>query len=234
MSDDYRGVGVVVPAAGQGSRMGGLKKPFVDLSGREVVAWAVAPFLARLDVSEVVIAVGAGGGGPPGAPERGSLLRDDRVRFVTGGASRFESVWAGVRSLGPEIDVVAVHDGARPFPPGEVVDECIRISREGVGAVAAVPATDTIKIADEDQSVLETPPRGRMWYAQTPQVFPRAMLERAFRRCAEEGVQPTDDAQAVELDGGVVRLVRASTRNLKITFAEDVVVAEALIQAGLV
>lgn len=221
-------VAVLVPAAGMGTRMGGVRKPFLDLMGRPVVEWALSPFLARGDVVEVVVALGAGA-------KTDALARlDARVRTVRGGNSRFESVAIALESLESSAALVAVHDGARPFPPADAIEGCIRLAATGVGAVAGVPAIDTIKRVGARDAIEATPPRRALWYAQTPQIFPRSMFARAVAHCRAAGSSPTDDASAVERLGAEVRMVPASATNLKITRPEDVPIAEALAAGGLV
>ena len=220
-------VAVIVPAAGAGARMGGVRKPFIELEGRTVLDWALAPFLARRDVVEVVVALGAGGSGG------GLTVPDERVRTVRGGASRFESVANALAGLQSDAGVVAVHDGARPFPSPAVIDDCIRLAARGLGAVAGVPAVDTVKRVERGR-IAGTPRRDELWYAQTPQVFPREELEQAVARCRESGLSPTDDASMVESTDADVRMVPSSTMNLKITTPDDLVVAEAYIEKGLV
>ena len=219
---------LLVPAAGAGVRMGGARKPWLRLGGRSVLERALAPFLAREDVVEVVVAVG------PGAPSEAGG-DDPRVRLVTGGDTRFASVGAAFDASDSGAELVAVHDGARPFPPPDAIDACIRTAAQGVVAVAGMPALDTVKLADEQGRVLETPDRDALWYAQTPQVFPRPVFADALARCRAEGASPTDDAAMVEhLSAGEARMVAASARNLKITRPEDVVAAEAYLRHGLV
>ena len=164
----------------------------------------------------------------------GGLPEDPRISTTTGGDSRFESVALGLGALTSDAALVAVHDAARPFPPPEVIQRCFEVAGTGRGAVAGVPATDTVKEADSDGRVLTTPDRRRLWYAQTPQVFPRALLEGAVERCREAGFVPTDDAGAVEFAGGEVRMVASSPRNLKVTFPTDLVIARAFVAEGLV
>lgn len=219
---------MIVPAAGAGARMGGVRKPFIELQGRTVLDWALAPFLARRDVVEVVVALGAGGSGDR------FVWTDRRVRAVRGGASRFESVANALARLQSDAGVVAVHDGARPFPSPAVIDDCIRLAARGCGAVAGVPAVDTVKRIVDGRRVAGTPRREELWYAQTPQVFPRKELEQAVARCRESGLSPTDDGSMLESSGADVRMVPSSPMNLKITTPEDVVVAEAYIMKGLV
>ena len=221
-------VAVVVPAAGLGSRMGGMRKPGIELEGRSLLDWSLAPFLQREDVVEVVVAL---------SPEPGGSLRlpdDPRVKSASGGSSRFESVARGLAALSTQAEVVAVHDAARPFPPPETIALCIEIAGRGSGAVSGVPATDTVKEVDPQGAVVRTPDRSRLWYAHTPQVFPRTLLEEAVAKCRAAGFEPTDDASAVEFAGGPVQMVQGSPRNFKVTYPTDLVVARALIAEGLV
>jgi 2-C-methyl-D-erythritol 4-phosphate cytidylyltransferase len=128
------------------------------------------------------------------------------------------------------VDVVLVHDGARPFITADVVTRVLDASVDG-GAIAAVPVTDTIKQVDEG-TITGTPDRSRLWQAQTPQGFPRAALVRAYTRAREEGVAATDDAALYERYVGPVRVVTGSYRNLKVTRPEDLAIAEALALAA--
>ena len=222
-------VAVLVPAAGVGERMGGVRKPFIRVGGRSVVEWALSAFLAREDVVEVVVALGEGGD-----PE-GVAGGDARVRVVAGGASRFGSVANALDSVSSQANVIVVHDGARPFPPPGVIHTCIGLAAEGCGAVAGIRAVDTVKRTDEAGRIVGTPPRETLWYAQTPQVFPRELFARAVAHCRDAGISPTDDASMVEeLGGAEVRMVPASGRNLKITRPADVVIAEAFLAQELV
>ena len=221
-------VAVLVPAAGVGARMGGVRKPFVEIGGRSVIEWALSAFLARDDVVEVVVALGEGG--DPG----GVAGRDARVRVVGGGDSRFGSVAGALDHVTSQANLIAVHDGARPFPPPGVIDACIGLAAAGYGAVAGIRAVDTVKRTDDGGRIVETPSRETLWYAQTPQVFPRELFARAVAHCRGEGLSPTDDASMVEALGAEVRMVPASGRNLKITRPADVVIAEAYLAQGFV
>ncbi len=214
-------IGVAVPAAGAGRRLGGWKKPFLELEGEPVLLRALRPFLGHPDVVAVRVALTTDDAADPPP-----WLRDlaPRVQTVVGGASRADSVRAAVEALPSEVEIVVVHDAARPLVDRELLDRCLVVAREGVGAVAGLPAVDTLKEVDEDGRVVGSPDRSRIWHAQTPQVFPRSILERAFR---EAGTSPavTDDAGLVELIGAPVRMVRGSPRNVKITRPEDLAVA---------
>ncbi len=220
---------LLVPAAGSGERMGGVRKPWIELAGRPLLEWALAPFLARDDVVEVVVATA------DGALPEGASSGDRRVRGVRGGASRFESVARAFEAARREADVVAVHDGARPFPSCGAVDACIDAAAAGAVAVAGIPAVDTIKRTDDQGRVVETPSRERLWHAQTPQVFPREVFAHALARRRAQAGAPTDDAAMVEALGDVeVRMVRASPCNLKVTSPNDVLVANLYIEKGFV
>lgn len=221
-------VAVLVPAAGVGRRMGGVRKPFVDVAGRSVLDWALARFLDRDDVVEVVVALGGGG------DAEGISVEDRRIRVVKGGDSRFGSVASAFDRVESPAAVIAVHDGARPFPPAAVIDACIRVAASGCGAVAGIGAVDTVKRTDSAGRIVATPPRDVLWYAQTPQVFPRGVFARAVAHCRAAGIAPTDDAAMVEELGEEVRMVPSSATNLKITRPEDLVVAEAYLAQGLV
>lgn len=221
-------VAVLVPAAGVGVRMGGVRKPFIEVGGRSVLRRALSAFLARDDVVEVVVALEEGG--DPGVVAGG----DARVRVVGGGDSRFGSVAGALDRVTSQANLIAVHDGARPFPPPGVIDACIRLAAAGYGAVAGVRAVDTVKRTDEAGRIVETPARDALWYAQTPQVFPRELFARAVAHCRGAGISPTDDASMVERLGADVRMVPASGKNLKITRPADVVIAEAYLAQGLV
>ena len=221
-------VAVLVPAAGGGERMGGVRKAFVEVAGRSVLDRAVAGFLERDDVVEVVVALGEGG------DSRGIAGRDRRIRTVEGGDSRFGSVANALDRVKSMATVIAVHDAARPFPPPDVIDSCIRLAASGCGAVAGIRAVDTVKRTDARGRIVETPPRDALWYAQTPQAFPRDLFARAVAHCRAAGIAPTDDAAMVEQLGEEVRMVPSSATNLKITRPEDLVVAEAYLARGFV
>lgn len=219
-------VALLVPAAGSGVRMGGVRKPFLQLAGRSVLARALAPFLERGDLVEVVVALA--GRPDPDDP----VFRDPRVRTTPGGANRFESVATAFDRLESAAELIAVHDAARPFPPVGAIEACVRLAARGIGAVAGIPAVDTVKRTSGTGMIVDTPARDTLWYAQTPQVFPRDLFARAVARCRSEGPPPTDDATMVERLGADVRMVPASAGNMKITCPEDLAIAEALIATG--
>jgi len=222
-------VGVVVPAAGSGQRMGGLAKAFLELSGEPILMRALRPFLEHPGVREVVVSLPtADAESPPGW----LVEADQRIRVVAGGKTRRDSVWAGLQVLSDSIGVAVVHDGARPLVSRDVVDRCIHLAGRGVGGVAGVRAVDTIKEVDGDLRVLATPDRSRLWHAQTPQAFPLGMIMDAYRRAFTDDFAATDDAALVERVGGPVVMVESSEENLKITRPEDLEMAELMLSHG--
>lgn len=219
-------VSVAIPAAGSGSRMGGVRKQYLELAGQPVLLRALRPFLARPDVVGVAVALPEDDCGEP--PDWLSGL-DPRVRLVPGGETRRDSVWAALQALPEVAGVVVVHDGARPLVDPEVIEACVGAARTGVGAVAGNLAVDTLKRVDEDGQVIDTPDRSELWHAQTPQAFPRALLLDAYARALEEGWPATDDAAVVERAGGTVVMVPSPASNLKVTRMEDLALAELLL-----
>jgi 2-C-methyl-D-erythritol 4-phosphate cytidylyltransferase len=221
-----RDVGVAIPAAGSGTRMGGRKKAFLQVGGRPLLEVSMEPFLGHPDVISVAVAVPPEdlGALPPWLAAR--VQEDPRIRVVAGGHTRLHSVRAALSALRPEVRTVLVHDAARPLVTRQIIDRCLRVARTGEGAVAGWPVVDTLKEVETDGRVLSTPDRESLWRAQTPQAFPRDALLQAYRKAVEEGVAATDDAALFARSGGRVRMVKGGPWNLKVTHPEDVAVAE--------
>ncbi len=216
-------MGVVMPAAGSGQRMGGMAKPFLELCGEPVLMRAARPFLDHPAVQEVIVSLPSADADPPPA---WLIEADQRIRVVAGGETRRDSVWAGLQAMSEELDVAVVHDGVRPLVSQDVVARCIELAGSGVGAVAGVRAIDTMKEVDGGGHVVATPDRSRLWHAQTPQAFPRHVIVDAYRRAFTEGFPATDDAALVERVGGRVVMVESTADNLKITRPQDLEMAE--------
>ncbi len=225
-------VGVVIVAAGAGVRAGpGEPKQFRPIDGVPMLLRALRPFVAHAQVDRVVIALPAGYVSAPPAWLAG--LPGERLRLVAGGATRADSVRAGLDALPPRtINVVLVHDAARPFVSQATIDAVIARARTGVGAVAAVPLGDTVKDVDDDGRVARTVPRARLWRAQTPQGFPLSMLVAAYAAISEARDRtPTDDAELCERQSLPVEVVVDSPGNLKVTSAEDFRIADLIARA---
>ena len=228
-------VGVILAAAGAGTRAGGSEgepKQFRPIAGVPMLLWALRPFTSHPEVAHVVVVLSRDQFERP--PEWLASLSGERLTLIRGGAERMDSVRAGLRALRRDAAVVLVHDAARPFVSRTTIDGVINCARGGVGAVAAVPISDTVKSVDGER-VVRTVPRAGLWRAQTPQGFPRAMLETAYERLAASApptlaapTAPTDDGELCERAGHTVQVVRDTSRNFKITTADDFTVAEAL------
>lgn len=213
----------VVVAAGT-SRRFGADKLFVPLDGQPVLGWSLLALEATPCVRSIALVL---------SEENLSRGQDlvkrlglDKVSVVlTGGARRQDSVWRGIEaSVGAAW--VAIHDGARPFLTPEMVEVGFATARDVGGAVAAVPVKDTIKVVGEGQLVERTPPRTRLWAAQTPQIFSYPLLVDAYRHNA--GADVTDDAELFERAGQPVAIYPGSYENLKITTPEDLALARAI------
>jgi len=215
-------------AAGAGVRAGppaDEPKQFRSILGVPMLLRALRPFTSHPDVALVVIAVPPRVAARP--PEWLATLVGERLALVAGGASRAQSVRAGLAALPAGAGVVLVHDGARPFVSRETIDAVIAKARAGVGAIAAVPLNDTVKEVVEGSRITKTVAREHLWRAQTPQGFPRDMIERAYALLAN-GDAASDDATLCERAGLPVEVVPDTAYNFKVTTADDFRIAEAL------
>jgi 2-C-methyl-D-erythritol 4-phosphate cytidylyltransferase len=152
----------------------------------------------------------------------------DRLLVSVGGRERHESVYNGLEDLPEHVRIVVVHDAARPLVTDDTIERVVSAARAGTGAIAALPVVDTLKRVDESGHITATVSREQLWRAQTPQAFPRDMLERAHHAARTERVGATDDAGLCERIGEPVIVVRGSERALKITEEADFARAEAL------
>jgi len=220
-------VGVIVVAAGAGVRAGpGEPKQFRRVAGVPLLLRALRPFTSHPAVGRVVVTLPAEFVARP--PDWLSTLRGERLTWVAGGATRTESVRAGLAALGASVPIVLIHDAARPFVRRETIDAVIARARSGVGAVAAIPVSDTVKEVGDGARVARTVSRDRLWRAQTPQGFPRDMLARAYAQLRQGDPPATDDAELCERAGFPVDVVADAPDNLKVTTADDFRLAEAL------
>jgi 2-C-methyl-D-erythritol 4-phosphate cytidylyltransferase len=218
-------VGAIVVAAGESRRMNGLDKVMALLGGKPVLSWSIEALQKCLKVERIVLVNSQKNMEPVRC-----LVLDREWKKVTelclGGRRRQDSVAAGLKSLG-DCEWVIIHDGARPFLTQDLIERGLEAARETGVAIAAVPVTDTIKLAGDDRTVIETPPRANLWAAQTPQIFRFDIITEAYRRLRED---VTDDASLVEQIGHKVKLYMGSYENIKITTPHDLAVAELLIR----
>ena len=203
-----------------------MPKQFLPVAGVPLLLRALRPFLAHPAVREVIAVLPAQAAAAP--PGWLADLVGERLQVTAGGPTRTASSALGVARLSPACGIVLVHDGARPFPRAEVIEAVIETARRGSGAIAAVPLSDTLKAAEPASAIVSrTIPRDGLWRAQTPQGFPRRLLEDANRRAEYDGWAGTDEAELIERYGGQVVLIRDSVTNLKVTTDDDLRLAEA-------
>jgi 2-C-methyl-D-erythritol 4-phosphate cytidylyltransferase len=204
------------------------------LLGRPVLSHTLAAFDECLAVDEIVVVV---------HPDRVDEYRREAVdpigsakvtAVVGGGATRQESVAAGLAAVPADASVVIVHDGARPLVAPALITRALAAleAEPGLaGVVVGHPSYDTMKIVGSDGLVTDTPDRAALWAAQTPQVFRADVLRNAYAAAAAGGYGGTDDASLVERTGGAVRMVTGPRNNIKITVSEDVLLAERFLEA---
>ena len=218
--------GAVIVAAGSASRMEGIDKVRAPLGGTPMVARTAAAFQNCDAIAEIVIVT------------RPDLIRPisalcagmDKVRaVVAGGSSRQESVWLGLNALSEDIQLAAIHDGARPLVSNLVIDRTVRAANSYGAAAPAVPVKDTIKVV-KGGLVEKTPDRATLQAVQTPQVFDFDLLRGALKQAEEEKAAVTDDCSAVERLGMKVKIVEGDERNLKVTTPMDLKIAEMLLE----
>jgi 2-C-methyl-D-erythritol 4-phosphate cytidylyltransferase len=187
---------------------------------------SVQRFMERPDVAIVVAVLPRSHAGDP--PPWLFQCDVDRLLVSVGGRERGDSVLNGLRDMPPEVKVVLIHDSARPLADADTIERVIAEARRGHGAVAALPVMDTLKQVDADGRIVRTVDRAALWRAQTPQGFPRDMIERAYVDAKRAGVSATDDAALCErLDLPVV-VVRGSELAMKVTEEADFARLEAL------
>lgn len=219
-------VGLIIPAAGSGTRFGGDRpKQFQLLDGRPVLARTLEAFAGLVDRAWVAV-------NPAWHDEVAALAAAAPFpcTVVAGGNSRQESVHAALRAIDVDCDRILVHDAVRPLVPRHCISACLTALEATPGAVVAIPCAATIKRASSDNHISETVPREQLWLAQTPQGFRRSEGLLAFDAAQRDGFQGTDDVQLLERLGLAVTLVSGDARNLKLTTPDDMAVAEALVR----
>lgn len=221
----------VVAAAGRSTRMGGVDKQLMPLSGIPVLIRSLSA-LEQLPQVEGIVLVGP----PDGLKQYKEAAEKWRLEKITtvvrGGVSRQQSVLFGLLAVPSECEVVLVHDGARPLVTKKEVEDLISAVLDHGAATLAVPVKDTVKEAGAGGFVAGTPDRTKLWLTHTPQGFFYDLLMKAHHQARDRGLSYTDDASLVEAAGHRVKLVSGSYSNIKITTAEDLLVAEALLKIG--
>lgn len=221
-------VTAIIAAAGSGRRLGSaVPKQLLDLGGRSILERSVGAFACHPRVREVVVALPAELLAQPPAWMTASA---PRVRLVAGGERRQDSVANAFDAIGGDVDVVLIHDAARPFVTADVISRSIDAAAEHGAAIAAMPAHDTVKRVD-GSVIAETLPRESIYLAQTPQAFRRHVLHDAVT-LGRAGVSATDEAALAEKAGHKVHVIEGDAANVKITTAGDLESARDKAQLG--
>ncbi len=222
-------VSLIIAGAGRSSRFGGnLAKTYLPIGSKPVFLWSLDCFSDFSEITQRLVVV---------APEDLSMVQDqwgrdlhDRgVQLVAGGPRRFESVRNALELVAPGVDLVAVHDAARPAVSQAVIAEVFARAVATGAAIVARQVNETLKKADSDSRATHVPGRSSYWQAQTPQVFSRDLIIQAYASWPPEQAEPTDDAQVVEALGQRAALVAAGPENIKITTPSDLKLVESIL-----
>ena len=212
-------VAVLVPAAGQGTRLGGRRKQFRTLGGQPLLVQTLLAFERHAAVDHLIVAAPS-----DHVRETSDALQEAGLTkltaVVSGGASRQDSVRLALRAVPAPVDVVLVHDAVRPFIVPEAIGAVVEAVRSHGAAALAMPVADTLRKGTDDVFE-ETVPRSSLYRMQTPQGCRRTLFEAAHRQAARDAFTATDDVELVQYLGHDVRIVPGSTRNLKITTPDD-------------
>lgn len=217
----------VILAAGKSTRMGGGDKAFLSLVNKPVVAWSLIAFERCAEIDRIVLVV-----------RKDQLVASKAVvkmfgiskihAIVPGGAKRQESTAAGLAACDIDTRYVVVHDAARPLITSDVIGEVVKAVKKSGPVTVGRPVTDTLKHCAKGLSVTKTVPRERLWSVQTPQAFPVKDLRSAFAKLGKQ--EASDEAMAVELGGGSVKIIENLKPNFKITTVEDLQLAGSLLK----
>ena len=221
---------VILPAAGKSTRFRDKeKKPFAALDGRPVWLRTAELFVSRDDVCQCILVI------DPSDEEMvrrkyGANMAFLNISLVHGGSERFESVANALKILKDEVDFVAIHDSVRPCVTTELIDKVFQQAVKSGAAILALGMTDSLKRGSSNEPVVieQSLPRERLWLAQTPQVFSKELLVKAFKNVPKGS---TDDSQVVEATGATVSIVVGSSSNIKITTRDDLFLADAILKS---
>jgi len=221
---------VILPAAGKSTRFSDKeKKPFAALDGRPVWLRTAELFVSRDDVCQCILVI------DPSDEEMvrrkyGANMAFLNISLVHGGSERFESVANALKIVKDEVDFVAIHDSVRPCVTTELIDKVFQQAVKSGAAILALGMTDSLKRGSSTEPVVieQSLPRDKLWLAQTPQVFSKELLIKAFKNVPKGA---TDDSQVVEATGAKVSIIVGSSSNIKITTRDDLFLADAILKS---
>lgn len=220
-------VSVIILAAGSSARMEGINKQLEKIGDTPVFIMSSLKFERLEKVGEIIIAA------PEDETSRYEKIASNfgvtkLAGVVAGGDTRFKSVKNALKAVSSKADYIAIHDGARPLIEQEDIERVIADAEKYNAAVAAIPATDTVKAVASNGFIESTPPRAKLYYAQTPQVFQKKLYLACLEKVGQRAEQVTDDSSILELAGEYVKITEMKGTNLKITHPDDLVAAEAI------
>lgn len=221
---------VIIPAAGSGQRMGStVPKHLLKVGGKSILEHTVTKFLGVPQLKQIVIATSRSNFEEIESMFEGIPEHID-FRIVEGGSERQYSIQNALDEVTDEVSLIAIHDAVRPFIRSELIITCCEVAEKSGGAIVAVPAKDTIKKVGLNHIIEDTPDRSKLWQAQTPQIFKKELIEKAYRSAIEDNFVGTDDASLVERVGGKVMVIEGDRENLKITYPIDFKIAEFILK----
>ncbi|NIA28897.1 MAG: 2-C-methyl-D-erythritol 4-phosphate cytidylyltransferase [Actinobacteria bacterium] len=222
-------VTAIIVAAGSGKRFGGqVKKQFMEINGKPVLRYTLERFQTcdKIDDISVVVPQESIQWLTSEIPDRWGISKVKNI--ISGGSDRQDSVWAALKELDDDVEIVAVHDGVRPFIASAMIAKLVDAAGKYGAALVGVKPKDTIKLTRE-AVVIETLDRRSLVSVQTPQVFTRELLVKAYQKAQLDEYKSTDDSALVENLGEKVIVLEGSYQNIKITSPEDVLIAEAFL-----
>jgi 2-C-methyl-D-erythritol 4-phosphate cytidylyltransferase len=223
-------VAAIIVAAGEGIRMGtAQRKQYVMMGNRPVLAHSLCAFEECDAIDEIFLVIPKGDEQFCQNEIVGPLRLMKPLHLVSGGGTRQDSVFNGLKVTDGRFHLVAIHDGVRPFVRVEHLAQCVEVAEKYGGCIPTIEPTDTVKTVDEEDRVVVTLKRHLLRLAQTPQTFHYDLILGAHRAAQEEGYVGTDDAELVEKYGGVVKVIPGDPNNIKVTTPLDLKIAEALL-----
>ena len=222
-------VSVIIPAAGQGTRMGSsTPKQFLLLNGQPILHHTLRAFETSGCVNSVTLVV----------PENDLAMARKKWDYnivkniIQGGKERQDSVYNGFKAIDVDTDIVIVHDGVRPFATPDLIQRSIEAARQYGAAITAIPVNDTIKHVNEKGFVTRTVDRNGLWRVQTPQAFQYKVLDQAFQKAVNDSYYGTDEGSLLEYAGKEIKVIEGSELNIKITRKEDIILGEGILNSG--
>ena len=226
-------VTAIVPSAGKGARLKSkIKKPYIKLNDKPILAYTLKALSRNKNIREILVAV-----------SRDKIEKAQKeiiekygikkARLVTGGKERSDSVYNALKAVSDDADYILIHDGIRPFITDELIESLLNQASRFGAAISAVPVKPTLKFAGRDRFIKDTPSREYFWEAQTPQVFKKDLIVKAYKLARKKNIRATDDSMLVERMGVRPKIVMGSYSNIKITTKEDLELARIIIKKCL-